>query len=425
VSGFDLAVGIDVTSANEASAAVYRQLYPQLFKGSTHVAKEGLEFDVLWDVKAPPTVDFVPPPEPEAIVRDHLAAIEPPPGVTPEQLTEAYIETLTDTVFQLKMDQVTMTIKGDGGEGTDEITVTIFVAVESVGGALDLRPLKAIGTTDNVSDEWFLNHAILPEAMRLAAEGLRGIKLPALTFSGVALTPPAIKITPRHAIAIANLDGRPIPTPPFPDEWPQSRFFAVMSDYAKLRVAQVATRGIPGTRYGKSGSVDIGVGTASYEASAVVDAIDIGMAGGTEFGFRGRIRGNVNAGVKVGCTTFGVNYTLHTTPDPIGRIDLSIRGTTVHAATTPPLNPFILVITPNGSPAEWLLSALTAPLLQILAIAFSPLITRTFEGIGFDVWTIPSIPIEFRNVHLALTPTDVHFSSFGGQTAIEGTARIG
>lgn len=425
MSAYDLAVGIDVKSANEAAAAVYAKLYPQLFKGSTHVAKDGLEFDVLWDVTAAPSVDFVPPPEAEEIVRDHLAAFEVPPGVTAEQLVAGYLQTLEDTVFQLKMDQVTMTIKGDGDEGTDQITITIYVAVESVGGALDLRPLKATGTTQNEADEWFLNHAILPEAMTLAAEALRGIQLPKLTFSGVSLTPPAIKITPRHAVALANLDGSPTPTPPFPDDWPASSFFALLSDRAMLRVAQVATRDIAGKRFGHSGSVYIGIGTAKYEATAVVDALDIGMAGGTDFAFRGRIRGNVNAGIRIGCTTFGVNYTLYAAPEPTGTIALSIERTTVRATTKRPLNTFVLLIRPDGNPIEWILSALTTPLLQVVAAVFSPLITKLFEGIAFNVWDIPSIPIDFRDVHLALTPTDVHFASFGGQTAIEGTARIG
>jgi hypothetical protein len=196
-----------------------------------------------------------------------------------------------------------------------------------------------------------------------------------------------------------------------------------MSEEAKLRVARVATAGIPGTRFGKSGDVWIGIGTAKYGATAVVGSMDIGPGGGTNLSFRGAIVGNVNAGIKIGCTTFGVNYTLYALPEPRGTISLELSGTTVRARTTH-LETFVLLIKPDGNPIEWILSAMTTPLLQVITAAFSPLITKLFEGIAFDVWKIPSIPIDAAGIHLVVSPKDVHFASFAGMTSIEGTASI-
>ena len=418
----DFTVGVDRPAMDEAAAAIYRQLYPRVFTGSKHVAKEGFEFDVSWDVKAPPRVVLEPPPDGRLVLHEHLLALDPPAGVTREQLESAYAGVLEDTTFQLVMDDMTMTVKGEGGEGTTPCQVTVFVQADSADGTMTLRPVKAVGKTGNESDEWFLNSVILPAAMADAEQVLRGIALPALTFVGVELTPPAMIVASEHVVAMANLAGRPVPKP-VPEPWPDSPFFALMSEEAMLRVARNATASIAGTTFGKSGSVDIGIGDAHYGATAIAGAMEIWPAGGMQYRFRAAITGNVNAGIKIGCTNLGVNYTLYAKPDPTGTISLAIDGTTVSARTTQ-LDTFVLLITPHGNPVEWLLSALTTPLLQVISAAFSPLITKLFEGIRFDVWRIPSIPIDTAGIHLTVAPKDVHFAQFGAQTAIAGTASI-
>jgi len=418
----DFTAGVDQPAMDQAAAVVYRQLYPKLFTGSQHVAKDGLEFDVSWNVTAPPKVVLEPPAEGRRILHEHLLALEPPAGVSRDQIESAYADTLENTTFQLVMDEMTMTVKGEGGEGTAPCRVTIFAQADSADGTMTLRPIKAVGTTSNESDEWFLNAVILPAAMELAEQALRGIALPALSFVGVALTPPAMLVTPSRVVAMANLAGRPVPVPA-PEPWPESPFFALLGEEALLRVARVATAGIAGTTFGKTGSVDIGIGDAHYGATAIAGGIEIAPAGRTEYAFRGAITGNVNAGIKIGCTNFGVNYTLLAQPTPTGRISLSIDGTTVRARTTH-LDTFVLVIVPHGDPVEWIVSALTTPLLQVVSAAFAPLITKLFEGIQFDVWRIPSIPIDVAGVHLTVAPQDVHFAPFGAYTTIEGTASI-
>jgi hypothetical protein len=252
-----------------------------------------------------------------------------------------------------------------------------------------------------------------------------GIDLPPLSFGDVALTAPVVTFTPTHAIAMANLGGSPVPTPPYPEAWPQSPFFVVLSDRAKLRVAQDGTAKLAGQQFGNRGSVDIGIGTAQYGATAIINRVAVSGAaqGAPDFGFIGDIGGNVHAGITIGCTTFGVNYTLYAQPNPQGVISLAIAGRSVSARTSQ-LNTFVLLITPDGNPFEWLLSALTIPLLQVVAAAFSPLISQAFNGISFPVMDLPSVPIDMSGVHLVVTPADVHFATLGGLTTIEGQATI-
>lgn len=423
---YDVAVGLDETAMSQAMSAVYRELYPKVFTGSQRVERAGLEFDVSWDVTAPPTVALGPPPEGRRIVAQHLGAhLEPPPGVTVEQLIDAYVTTLEHTTFQVVANDMTMTIQGGGEHATVPVKVTLYVQVDSFGPHLTLRPLKATGTTGNPTDDWFLNHIILPEAVKVAREFLPGIDLPPFTFAGVGLTAPAVDVTPGHIVVLAALAGKPVPTPPFPENWPRSPFFAVMSDEAKLAIGRAGVRSLVGKTFGDSGKVNIGIGTAEYAATARIATIDIRLAdqGAPQFAFNAAITGNVRAGIKIGCTTFGLNYTLYAAPPPTGRIGLELSGTRV-SARTQHVNTFVLLLSPSGNPIEWLLSALTAPLLQAVTATFSPLITKAFEGLSFPVTTLPSVSIDTSGVRLVVTPTDVHFATFAGLTSIEGTARI-
>lgn len=424
---YDVAVGLDVDTLTAATAAVYQAVYPKVFTGSHVVEHTGIEFEVGWDVTAPPRVALIPPPEGRTLIREHLAEhLALPEGITIDQVVDAYAAELEDTVFQVIADSMTMTISGGGEHATEPVSVTLYARVESVGGKLHLRPLKATGRTENPVDEWFLNNVILPEAIEVGGELLPAVDLPPLQFADVGLTAPAVALSPRHGVALAALDGKPDPVPPFSDEWPTSSFFAVLSDEAKLAVATMGVRSVNGQTFGDKGKVGIGIGTAHYEATCRISGIDVGLAspGAPELTFDAGVTGKVRAGVSIGCVDFGVNYTLYSAPTPSGTIGLELSGTEVRARTRH-VNTFVLLITPDGSPVEWILSAMTTPVLQAVAAAFSPLITKAFEGIDFPVMTLPSVPFDAEGVHVVVSPTDCRFGTWSGMTTIEGTARVG
>jgi hypothetical protein len=424
MSDFDLAVGIDGATMTQAGAVVYRQLYPKLFTGSQSIEKEGLLFQVSWDVQAPPTFVLSAPANGEALLRAHLLHLPPLPGVSRRQVVEGLLGALAENVFQLELPNVLMTLKADGYEGTARVQVSVVAQAQVEQGKMSLRAIKAIGKTDNPSDEWFVNHVILPQAMHIGGTLLDGITLPPLSFANVSLTPPTLIVRQNHIIALANLSGRPVPQPPFADAWPTDPFFAVLSSEAKLQIARMATASLAGKELHKGDSISIGIGDVHYNATARLGALSIGDAGGTAIGFNDAVQGNVNAGIKIGCTNIGLNYNLLAKPDPNGRIGLSVSGTTVRA-TTAELATFVLVLIPYGDPLEWVLSAVTYPLTQAVVAAFSPLITQLFQGISFDVYELPSIPINVDAVHLTVQPSQVRFGDWGGRLAIMGQAVFG
>jgi hypothetical protein len=423
MSSFDLAVGIDGNTMNQAGAVVYQKMYPQLFTGSQSVEKDGLSFLVSWDIQTPPTFLLRPPENGEALLRSHLLHLEPPTGVSRQQMVSGLMANLEENTFQLQLNNMNMTLKSGSESGSALVQVVVVAQAQVENGQMTLRAIKAIGTTENPSDQWFVNNVILPQALNIGGVLLGGVTLPPLNFSNVSLTAPTLIIRQDHVIALANLAGKPTPQPPFPDSWPNTPFFAVMSNEAKNQITQVATADISGKQFHKGDSIDIGIGDLHYNATAVVGGLSIRDAGGTNIRFNGVVGGNVNAGIKIGCTNIGLNYTIYAKPDPTGIIGLSIRGNTVRA-TTIDLDTFVLVLKPDGSPLEWILSAATYPLTQALIAAFSPLITKLFEDISFDVYQLPSVPIDIDVVHLTVQPTNVQFTDWSGGAAIVGEASI-
>ncbi len=423
---FDLAVGVDASAMDAGAQAVYKQLYPKLFTGSQKVSKEGVEFTVSWDVRAAPTFDLTPPAGGEQILSAHLAlpGVDAHFPVAPEVVQQALVATLQDSVFQMKFDDMTMTVAGGGSSGTDPLKLVVYVHASSAGGKLSLDPLKAVATVSNPSDEWFINQVILPDVLDKARQLLSSIDLPPLQYPGLSMTAPAMLVAEGHVIAMANLAGKSVPAPPFPSSWPASSFFALLSEEAKLQVAQNNTRNLIGKSFGKGGDINIGIGKVYYNASAHINSISLNNAANNDLSFGGDIVGNVSAGIKIGCTKFGLNYDLYAKPNPTGTISLSIsRGRHV-AARTSHLNTFVLILKPTGSPIEWILSAVTDPLLQAVTAAFSPLISQAFNGISFDVWEIPNIPFQYEGISLTAVPSNVAISGFGGMMLISGNVTI-
>ena len=424
-SAFDLAIGLDATSMNTAAAAIYTQIYPTLFTGKQSVAKDGLNFDVSWDVKSAPTFDLSPPPNPAAIIADHLA-LPAAQGHFPVELAkvqDALLAELQDQVFQMKMSDVALTVAGGGASATDKVAVDIFVRASSIGGVLALAPLKAVGTTESPSDQWFINAVLLPQAMKLATTLLSCIHLPPLTYPGLMMTAPAIFVDDQRIIAMANIAGKPVPVPQ-PGAWPQSPFFALMSNDAKIRVAQANTASVIGKGSGKHGNLNIGIGTLYYTAEFKVLSVAFADSTANSLHFTGEIGGSVSAGIKIGCTKFGLNYQLFSSPEPSGTITLSGNGDTGVVARTSRLSTFVLVLNPSGSPIEWILSAATDPLLQTLTAAFSPLITTIFNGISFAAFDIKPFPFDYDQVHLKAQPENVQIGDFQGLMAVTGTVAV-
>ena len=427
MSSFDLAVGIDGSIMDKGAKVVYQQLYPKVFKGSESITKEGVKFTVAWDIKAAPMFILAPPDNLSSMVQDHLAQPNSQDyyPVALEEVHTALLSTLQDNLFQMQIDDMTMTVSNDDVEpATDPIKLVIYIQANSAGGKLSLIPLNALATVSNPSDEWFINKVILPEAMKMAKTLLSNIDLPPLQFPGLSMTAPVMFVADNHVIAAANVAPKSVPKAPFSLSWPSTPFFALLSDEAKLQVAKHNTRNLIGKTFSKEGNVDVGIGKLYYTAEAKIASLSLANDKGNSLIFEGEILGNVSAGIEIVFTKVGLHYDLLTAPNPAGVISLSVSHNRKVSAKTSQLDTFIIVLKPTGNPIEWILSAVTDPLLQVITLVFAPLISNAFNDISFDVWDLPQITFKYNGVNLKLIPTKVVISSDQGMMSITGHVDI-
>ncbi len=422
MSDFDIAIGADGATLNQTSTVVYKQLYPKLFKGQKTVDHGG-KITIAWDVEAAPTFVLQPPKNGECLLASHFeehSGWSPPAGITLDQIKEAIVANAQGNVFQMLMSQVAISINKSPH---DIVPITVIVQLVSGGGKVSFNPLKATAKSTHRVDEWILNHVILPEALAIARGMLSGIKIPAPSFDGIRLTPLTLGVTQDHLIAVANLAGKKQPAVPTM-AWPSTPFFALLSADARLAVAHAGTAGFH-KNFSHSGSAGTHIGTVSYSVSATVDDLSVSLAGSpSDFTFSADLSGSAEAHIKVGCTHFGVGYNVEARPDPSGLISLSVDGGSEVQATVTGVNNFVLILKPTGSPVEWILSAITEPVLEAIAAALSPEISSELKGISFPVWKIPSISFSVEGIHITISPSDVNLGSFASMLSVEGHLAI-
>ncbi|MDG5490534.1 hypothetical protein [Psychroserpens sp. SPM9] len=424
MANFDMAVGIDGGTMDQGSKIIYEKLYPKLFTGSQKIKLEGIDFTVGWNVKSAPTFTLSAPSNPEALIRAHLMDWNHQYPVEKQTIVETYLNSMSGSIFQMNMKDVEMTVSSTSHSGTDQVDVTIIVEASSTNGVMTLNPIKATGKTSNPSDQSLINSVILPQAMTMARTILSGINLPPLKFGDVKLTAPNLIVTQNHIVALANLEGKSVPAPPFPSSWPSNPFFALLSSDAKMEMAKTSTSYINGKSFGKSGKIGFKIGDLHYGAKITMGTLSIADAGATSIKFETTGTGNVNAGIKIGCTNIGINYDLYAKPKLAGQIDLSIENGVNIVAKTSKTDTFVLVLKPSGNPIEWILSAITDPLLQTITAAFSPLISTLFNGYSYNTGPLPSIPIAIDGITLTATPTGVTLGDYNGMMSATGNINI-
>jgi hypothetical protein len=160
MSGYAMAVGFGKNEMDQVSQAVYKQVYPKLFKGSETVSFEGAPLTLTWDVKSAPTFVLSPPADADQMLRDHLAeAEELPKALSLDLVTAVAYEELKDSVLQMTMDDVDLGIDtGSGPPAVDKLQVVVVIEVTcNHNGTLTLNPVKATAKASNPSDQTLVN----------------------------------------------------------------------------------------------------------------------------------------------------------------------------------------------------------------------------------------------------------------------------
>lgn len=430
MSSFDTAIGIDAAGVNQVAAAVYRSIYPGIFKGSEKVHFGDAELTLDYDVTEAPDFVLSPPDLAEGteIVHQHLAEAAElrDSGWEHSELAEAILTATQDNVFQIKMDHFKLTITdGDGAPATDMVQVTVIVQANSAGGELSLLPIKATAKAANPADQTLVQKFIIPRAMEMMKSMLSGITLPPVSIPGVKLTQPTLFIVNERLIGVANKAGKPVPTPPFDGTWPTSSFFMLLSQEMRGEIASLANSQLDWSGH-DSGSVGSDLGGASYSASAAMHNANITAPPGdpTLLNVSVQVSGNVSAKVTFMCVPVGVNYNLKTNVSAItATIRAAIYGNRIQA-TVQKVDGFVIILEPSGSIIEKVISAITWPITQAVVAAFSPAITNAIEGINIPSFPVPSVPYDQGDVHLTIQPENLTLMNWNDYLAAVGNVTI-
>lgn len=404
---FDLAIGVDTATLDRGGEVVYRKLYPRLFCGEMEIAFGFLSLTVRWRVLDPPKFILEPPPDGEAVLRAHLWGWRPQEGISADDAAALLRNELTGTVFCMDLPRVDITLSGYGDEVTVTLPVRIYAQANSTGGQMKLIPLKATAQATAASDQWFINRIGLPRFMELAKKLLDSVPLPPLQYAGIRLSTPVLAVEEHMLVALANLEGKPIPQPPLPRAI-HTPFFAVFSDEAKMRIANVCAGTISGATISQSSRTDTPIGTVYFSLTAGIGQVRVELLepGGLRFRFYAPVWGEVRCGIQVGCLQVGINYTLYTNPaQPNADVSISMFNQRTVGASTQDVSPFTVMLTPSGSVIEWILSAITWPVSQAVAAIVSPFIRQQLIGIRFPIWSVPDFSFDIEGLHLSVMPT--------------------
>ncbi|NEP55878.1 MAG: hypothetical protein F6K31_02495 [Symploca sp. SIO2G7] len=442
MSQFDIAVGLDKETANKASRVVYDKLYPGLpFKGQEEVDVAGDIHTIAWDVKQVPTFVFAPPENVDGLVKKLL----PEPSALPAEINydnvvTGFRQVIEDNLFQLKLSEVDITFD-DEPLGTFSINIVIQVVTSS--GKITLKPIDALLDPPGGSGTAWIVKLVLEKA----AEALTGIDIPPIEFEGIELTSPTIAIESERVIAAMNLRGQSPPNIPSMS-WPDSPFFTLVSDEAKLKIAEVASNS---DDFVDNPSAEDTINAefwpiekVRYDVGASLRNIDLenNGSGTTEYNFSIELResyGEVEI-TKTECYTWWgsticpysllegieIGLKLYGKIEPSGTISISVSDKKVSATVTD-INKIKIDIELINTGWDWIddvINDIANEVLQALINTLLPLIKSAIEGISFEIWTVPNIPIDIEGTHWKLSPKNLNLSSFNGYMTVKGDIDI-
>ncbi len=431
MTNFDVGVGITDSLANQFCTTIYSGLHDQVFKGQETVSgPAGMDITISWDIQEAPSLSFSPINKDEAVKKVKEAISEKDEiNEKFKSNKEAYINSVVDALvtscFSLNLSKVY--IKASTIEGIMEWDATckldVLVQLESDNGNLKVNPLKCNATGIQGEKMWFVNKVVLPAALSIVRKMIPAIQIPSIELPHVSLTPPLPLITQGKATAICNRTTLGIPAPVTDYSWPDSPFFLMLKPHFIAETINNALTGFTKEFGLPSDELFLVIGTLKYAANATVSNITVKPGSNpTELDFSAILSGHVRGGVQPVIPfmpTIGVNYAI-VSPDKIkGRIGVKIEGNMVKV-TTIEITPIIINLIPIGGIVEWVISAATAPLLNVVTMGLVPLITTFFNGLTYDIVEIPSASLPIMGQVIEIKPDGLTLAPHADMTAVKG-----
>ncbi len=279
---FDAAVLVTEAAINKYTQELYRisSVREAIFEKKKKIRFMG---SVGWKAEGPPTVSLQPPTREEwgkAIKKDDGMARPP------------------DNAFTLHFERVTVFMT-DVGQTSTKFDVLCRAAATD--RKIRLDPLGVVVDLSSASgtDQALFKKTIIPYVLKAAGAVLSHGPIPDVSFRGVDFDKGlGLRVGDRHISLAANMAGRgpasPLPVHRFPGGGKD--FQLEISRRLRDAVLKKALDDLRGRKAKEDGSVDLGVGTGRYEATATIKQVSVNNINLPSITARGR------AGVSAGAS---------------------------------------------------------------------------------------------------------------------------
>lgn len=407
---FNLAAGFDTKAANTLSSAIYSGVYPKVFKGSIAVGKLAIK-SVAYDILAAPVFSLRASPRLKDMLQNRVCD-----QFGAEQMERALFEA-SKASFEGDFPKVSFTIELEGGQKFGPIPGDVHaIATAEVQAdhsfALRLMDgfLRIPGIPDNILQA--LNKAFVPMLIAYLNQSvLDPIKIPDVSFNGVALSTPEVTTQSNAMIAFSALQPSPVVVPP-PSAWPSGVAFVAADTAALNAVATAALSTIkPGGRWGWT--CDIGLCDLKLEAKYELGLgpVSFRLQPGSKDRIVGRVNfsGGASFSAKCGILSGSFGGSISGSGEVSGRV--YARGDKVHVVFES-LRDINVSIRLDGVPG------FIAPVVNLLLQAFSPVIANTVNsylgGRDFEIYTIPQIHFSIAGIPFSVKLKNLELNTISG-----------
>lgn len=408
---FDVAVGVSQQQLDQCSAELFVKI-PDLFQGSG-TAPQFPGISMNWAATVAPTFNLSPSRSTVEALHQQAAAAFPNDDLQ-KQIPPAFFAQAIgqNPAFDVMFPNLQITLTQSGGEKTVlNLDVTLSCLLSVSGNNLTLAATSA--TFKPLSDpmqQFFASKVVMPQLLVAANKGLAGLSIPPPDMPGIQLSPIAATVAGGAIIAVTNLISKGPAQIPDGYPWPNTNFFAMLSQDAMQAVTTAALGQVK--NYSGGGSVGTDAGGAEYHYSINVINPTISLQG-TDLIVNFGIDGNVSAKVKVLWIPIGVNYDVLGGPSPQATCQLVPAGSNSMNIVARSLNAFTFLLKPSGNPWEWILSAITWPITEAIVAVVTPIVSTSLHNINFTSYNLPAYQVNINNTHLQFMPEATNVTSTG------------
>lgn len=381
---FDVAVGVSQQQLDLCSTQIFVKI-PDLFQGSgTATQFPGITMN--WAATAAPTFNLSPDKAPAAAGNAAFKVIFPNLKITLQRASKE------QTVLNLQDVKLACQLSVSG----NNLTLTAISATFTP----QSDPLNQI----------FVGKVVIPQLIAAANKGLTGLSIPPPDMPGISLSPIAATVAGGAIIAVTNLSSKGPAVIPDRYPWPDTNFFALLSQDA---MQAVTTAALGATKnYSGGSSSGSGWAGADYHYSINITNPLISLQGDTlivKFG----INGNVGAKVSFLWIPIGLNYDVYGGPAPEATCQLVPAGSNSLNIVARSLNAFTFLIVPDGSFMEKVFSGILWPITQAIVAAVAPIVTKSLHDINFTSYNLPAYKVNIGNTRLQFIPQVSNVTSSG------------